>query len=317
MTAVAARSSRGVALALLSAATFGSSGAVAASLLQAGWSAGAAVFFRLAVAAVALTVPALLALRGRWELLRRRAGAVVVFGVMAVAGCQVCYFNAVQHLSVGVALLLEYLASVLVVGWLWLRHGARPRPLTIGGTALAVLGLVLVLDVTGSTRVDLVGVLWGLAAAVGLVVYFVMSARGEDEVPPVVMAWAGMVVGAVLLGVLALLGLLPFTASGGRVVLLDHRVSALVPVLWLALGAAALAYVAGIGAARLLGPKVASFVGLSEVLFAVLFAWALLHQLPAAVQVAGGVVVVAGIALVRLDELREPPALLETAALPT
>ncbi len=50
----------------------------------------------------------------------------------------------------------------------------------------------------------------------------------------------------------------------------------------------------------------ASFVGLTEVLFAVLFAWLLLGQVPAAVQFAGGVLVVAGVALVRIDELRAP-----------
>jgi drug/metabolite transporter (DMT)-like permease len=92
------------------------------------------------------------------------------------------------------------------------------------------------------------------------------------------------------------------------VALLHHRVSWVVPVLGLSLVAAVFAYVAGIGAARLLGAKVASFVGLTEVLFAVMFAWLLLGQVPAPVQFAGGVLVVAGVALVRIDELRRPLA---------
>ena len=50
------------------------------------------------------------------------------------------------------------------------------------------------------------------------------------------------------------------------------------PVLGLALVAAAVAYVTGVLGARLLGAKIASFVGLTEVLFAVLFAWLLLGQ---------------------------------------
>jgi drug/metabolite transporter (DMT)-like permease len=57
-------------------------------------------------------------------------------------------------------------------------------------------------------------------------------------------------------------------------------------------------------AARSLGSKLASFVGLTEVLFAVLFAWLLLGQLPTVVQLIGGVLIVAGVALVRVDELR-------------
>ena len=58
----------------------------------------------------------------------------------------------------------------------------------------------------------------------------------------------------------------------------------LVPVLGLSVVAAAIAYVVGIGAARMLGAKLASFVGLTEVLFAVLFAWLLLGQLPTVIQ---------------------------------
>jgi drug/metabolite transporter (DMT)-like permease len=84
-------------------------------------------------------------------------------------------------------------------------------------------------------------------------------------------------------------------------------------VLGLSLVAAVVAYVAGIVGARLLGAKVASFVGLTEVLFAVGFAWLLLGQLLAPVQVIGGVLVVAGIALVRVDELRAPAPIAPTA----
>ena len=70
----------------------------------------------------------------------------------------------------GRAALLSFLVALgvgtlFVVGWVWLRHGQRPRRLTVIGGVLALAGLVLVLDLTGSQRVDLVGVLWGLAAA--------------------------------------------------------------------------------------------------------------------------------------------------------
>jgi drug/metabolite transporter (DMT)-like permease len=66
--------------------------------------------------------------------------------------------------------------------------------------------------------------------------------------------------------------------------------------------AAALAYVAGIGAARRLGPRLASFLGLTEVLFAILVAWAVLGELPTSVQLGGGGLIIAGVLLVRIDE---------------
>jgi len=91
--------------------------------------------------------------------------------------------------------------------------------------------------------------------------------------------------------------------------LLGRHVSWLVPMFGLSIVAAVLAYVTGIAGVRLLGAKLSSFVGLTEVLFAVLFAWFLLGQRLEVVQLAGGLLVVAGIALVRLDEVRgEAPA---------
>jgi drug/metabolite transporter (DMT)-like permease len=299
-----AGSRAGLTLAVLSAATFGTSGAFASSLIGAGWSPAAAVITRIAVAALVLTVPAVLQLRGRWSLLRRGAGRAAAYGLVAVAGCQLFYFNAIERMPVGVALLLEYLAAVIVVGWLWLRHGQRPRRLTVVGAVAAVAGLVMVLDLGGSAQIDPIGVMWGLLAAVGLAIYFLLGAGVDEEpLPPVVMAWAGMCVGAAALTALGWAGVLPVTATTGKVDFIGHRVSWVVPVLGLSLVAAALAYVAGIGAARRLGAKLASFVGMSEVLFAILFAWLLLGQLPSAVQFLGGAFILAGVTLVRADEM--------------
>ncbi len=304
----------GIMLAVLSAATFGTSGALATSLIDVGWTPAAAVTARIALGALVLTGPAVVQLRGQWSLLRRGAATIGLYGLLAVAGAQLFFFNAVSHLSVGVALLLEYLGTFLVVGWLWLRHGLRPRRLTVTGGAVAVLGLLLVLDLVGSHRLDPIGVLWGLGAAAGLAVYFVVSSSTDDPVPPLVLAWAGMCVAAVALIALGAAHALPMRAEFTDVTLLDHRTSWLVPVLALSLIAAVIAYVAGIGAARLLGAKVASFVGLTEVLFAVLFAWLLLAQVPATVQFVGGVLVIAGVALVRIDELRGPGELTDDGA---
>jgi drug/metabolite transporter (DMT)-like permease len=232
------------------------------------------------------------------------ARLVVMYGVLATAACQLLYFHAVQRLSVGVALLLEYLGVVLVVGWLWLRHGNVPRGLTVAGSVSALVGLALVLDLTGHQHVDLLGVVYGLGAAVGLAVYYVLSSREDVPLPPIVLAWAALSVGAISFVLLGLVGALPLHATFGQVSFSGHRTSWLVPVLGLSVVAAAFAYVAGITAARLLGAKVSSFVGLTEVLFAVLFAWFALGQLPGALQLVGGVFIIGGVTLVRLDELR-------------
>jgi drug/metabolite transporter (DMT)-like permease len=298
----------GLGLALVSAAAFGTSGTFAAALIGAGWSPGAAVLARMAVAALILTVPAILGFRGQWALLRRSAGRVATYGLLAVAGAQWCYFNAVARIPVGVAILIEYFGVVLVVGWLWLRHGQRPQRLTIIGGLAALAGLAMVLNLAGTARINPAGVLWALGGAVGLATFFVLSAGDEQEpLPPLVMTWAGMCVGTAALAVMAGTGVLPLTASAGDVHVFGHQVSWIVPVLGLSLVAAVISYIAGIGAARRLGARLASFIGMAEVLFAILFAWLLLGQLPTPVQFVGGGFIMAGVAMVRLGELRGYP----------
>jgi drug/metabolite transporter (DMT)-like permease len=294
----------GVGLALLSAVTFGTSGTFARSLIGAGWSAGAAVTARVGIASLLLALPAALALRGKKHVLRRNLRMIGVFGLLAVAGAQLGFFNAVRYLPIGIALLLEYLGIILVVVWMWAVHGQRPRMLTVAGSMAALLGLVFVLDLSGGGRFDPVGVLWGLVAAVGLAAYFVLSARVDAELPSVAVASGGMAVGAAVLIVLGAVGTVPIRATFGDVTFAGHRTSWLVPIVGLSLVAAVISYVAGIGAARILGARLSSFVGLTEVLFAVGVAWLLLGELPTASQLLGGVLIVAGVALVRADELR-------------
>ena len=307
-TGVSSFLASGLGVALFSSAVFGLSGSFAKSLLETGWSPGAAVTARLTGAALVLAVPAALALRGRWHQLRDNWLTVVLFGVIGVAACQLFYFNAVARLSVGVALLLEYLAPVMIVLWLWVASRRRPRPLTVGGTLLSLAGLVLVLDLTGAVRIDLVGVLWGVAAAVCLAIYFFITAKENDTLPPIVLASGGLLTGAAVMWLAAATGLLPMAASTA-----DTRLGPWVTPWWVSLGglvllATVLAYVSGIVAARALGSKVASFISLTEVLFAVLWAWLLLGELPGPVQLLGGVLIVGGVLLVRLDELRTAAA---------
>ena len=295
----------GTTLAVLSAGTFGLSGIFASALISAGWSPAVAAIARLGGGAVLLTIPAVMQLRGRWVLLRREAARVVLYGLVAIAAGQLCYFNAIESVPIGLAVLLEYLGVVLVVGWLWAVRGQRPGGLTAAGVVTAIAGLVLLVDLAGSAQLSPAGILWGAGEAVSLAVYFLLSAAaGEAVLPPLVMAWGGLSAGAAFLAAAGGIGALRLTAQPGDVVLLHHHISWVVPVLELSLVSAVIAYVAGIAAARRLGAKLASFAGMAEVFFAVLYAWLLLGQLPTALELTGGAFLLAGVILVRADEAR-------------
>jgi len=299
----------GIALGLLSAMCFGTSGTFGAALEEAGWSPAGAVLARVCVAAAALTVPTLFALRGRWTLLRRSWRQVIVYGLVGVAACQLGYYNAIAHMDVGISILLEYLGIILVVGWLWVRHGQRPQPLTVLGGVAALGGLGLMLQLSGSGGVSLVGVLSALGAAAAMAVYFFQSAAppGADEadlLPPVALTWGGMATGGAAIAALGLTRAMPLRFAASPVTLLNTQVSWLVPVLGIGIIAAAIAYVVGIATVRRLGPKLGSFVSMAEVLFAAGFAWVLLHQVPTGMQFLGGTLILAGVVAVRLDESR-------------
>jgi drug/metabolite transporter (DMT)-like permease len=188
------------------------------------------------VAAAVLSPAALHALNGRWRVVRRSWRLMAVYGLVGVAAVQVAYFNAVARLTVGVAILLTCLAIVFIVASLWARHGHRPTPLTMAGGVAALGGLALMLGLSGGNapKIGWIGVLWGLATAVASTIYFLQSAAtsppapgaslavsgaGDGALPPVVLAWAGMLIGAAALGAVSAVGLLPLQMSGRAVAL--------------------------------------------------------------------------------------------------
>ena len=302
LTHDASRVTSGLGFAVVSASAFALSGPLGRGLMTAGWSAAAAVEVRILIAAVVLVPLAVLHLRGRWALLHRNLPLIALYGLLAVAGCQLGYFNAVEHLPVGVALLIEYTAPVAVVGWLWATRGQRPGRRTVAGAALGLLGLALMLDLVSGEPVDVVGILWAFGAMIGVAAYFLISGREDNGLPPTVLAAGGLLVGAVALLVAGATGLVAMTATVAPVVFDGVAVPWWVPMLGLGVVTAALAYVSGIAATRRLGSRLASFVALVEVLATLLFAWLLLGEVPRQVQLLGGALVLAGVVVVKLGE---------------
>src|SRR3954470_4716553 len=204
----------GLLFAVGSALAFGSSGPLAKALMEAGWTPTAAVTARLAGGALAMAVFASL-IKPDWvhDALAHRK-TVIAYGIFPIAGAQLCYYNAVAHLSVGVALLLEYTAPVLVVAWLWATTRRRPTNLTLAGVALAVAGIMLVLNVFAGAHINATGVAWGLAAAVCAASYFMMSdevAADGTGLNSITLAAGGLIVGAAATTALGIVGVMPMT----------------------------------------------------------------------------------------------------------
>ena len=249
--------------------------------LSAGWSPGAdRAAARVTGAAVLLLPFALWRLRGQWRRPPRAAPASSSLRHRRRRrGPGRLLLGRVQRLDVGIALLSSTSGIVLVVLWVWARTHQRPHRLTVARRRAGPVGLALVLDVTGQSTPPLSGVLWGLVAAAGLAGHYVLAAR-PTAIPSTAFAGLGMGVGAVALARARAVGVLPMDVGRPTVQVAGAGIPA-----WLALGELVVVAAAAhtCSGSRLPGcwaRRVASFVGLTEVLFAVLFAWLLLGELP-------------------------------------
>ncbi|TXN29729.1 EamA family transporter [Lacisediminihabitans profunda] len=305
--------SLGLVIAVIAAAAFGVSGAFVKPLLEAGWSPASAVTLRALLGGALLLPFALVALRGRWSALWRARWRVLAMALVGVAGTQLVYFAALESIPVGTAILIEYLAPLLLVAFIWATSRRMPKLVVLIGSVVALVGLVLVVSPGGGGSLAVVGLLFAALAAVGCAVYYVVAARPNDGLPPVALAASGLVLGGLVLGLAGLLGLVPFAVTFGTVRMLGTATPWWVPLLIVGIIGTALAYAASITASGMLGSRLASFAGLLEVVAAALYAWLLLGENLTVLQLLGGVLILAGIAFVRSEKSVQP---LE-AAVPT
>ncbi|MFD3743745.1 DMT family transporter [Nocardia sp. NPDC058633] len=297
----ASRIRTGLFFALASATSFGLSGPLARGLMDAGWSAAAVVAARVLLAGVVLLPLAIHQLKRNWQLVRANASLIAFYGLVAVAGTQLAYFNAVARMEVGTALLIEFAAPIAVVGWLWARHRQQPGAATVAGAALGITGLMLVLDVLSGVSTDPIGIVWALGSMVGAAAYFLLSAEGV-ALPGTVLAAGGLLIGGLALLLAGAVGIVPLHATTDPAVFEDFTTPWWIPILLIGIVTAAIAYVTGIAATRRLGSRLASFVALTEVLAALIFAWALLGEAPRPIQLLGGALILIGVITVRLGE---------------
>ncbi|MEU5180951.1 EamA family transporter [Streptomyces longwoodensis] len=297
-TSVSSQGSRGkgvgLALAVGSAVAFGGSGVAAKPLIEAGLDPLHVVWLRVTGAALVM-LP--LAVRHR-SLVRRRPALLAGFGLLGVAGVQAFYFASISRIPVGVALLVEYLAPALVLGWV---RFVQRRPVTRAaavGVVLAVGGLACVVEVWSGLSFDALGLLLALGAACCQVGYFVLSDQGTDsadEAPdPLGVIAYGLLVGTVVLTVVARPWGMDWSVLAGTVGMDDSQVPAWVLLAWIVLVATVLAYGTGVLSVRRLSPQVATVVACLEAVIATVLAWVLLGEHLSAPQIVGGAVVLLG-----------------------
>ena len=297
----------GIVIAVAAALAFAASGPFGKLLLEAGWSPGGLVLCRVLFSALLLLPVVLWSIRKDPRVVLRRWAWILAYGAVAVAMTQLFYYLAVARLHVGTALLIEYLAPILLLFVVWARTRIRPAALSLVGAALAIGGLVLVLSPSNDGPLDLIGVLWASFAAVSLAAYFLLSANTPADLPPIALIGCGLAVASIALAILGGLGVLPIVVVfADALPFFGTTVPWWVPLGLVVIVGTSIAYLLGLIAAIQLGSRLASFLGLIEVVAVVVVSALLLAEIPTVAQVCGAVLIVGGVIAVRMAPERSP-----------
>ncbi|WP_051791168.1 EamA family transporter [Amycolatopsis jejuensis] len=281
---------RATGLSLTSWVLFASSGPLAKSVMDAGWSPAATTAVRIGLAALLLVPYVAIQRPQALRFHRKDLWLPLAYGLLGVAGVQLSFFIAVERIPVGTAMVLVNLSPVLVALWIrTVRHTQLPIQVWLG-IGLALTGLVLISGPTA--RLDILGVAAGLASAVCSAGYFLLGEHGAQRHDSLGLTAAGLTIGAI--AVLALSPLWTINAGNGTI----GQAKVWLIFLTLAGFGTVLPYLAGLRALRDLPVALAGVLALAEPLVATLLAWLLLDQAPGATQLTGIAVLILGAALV-------------------
>jgi drug/metabolite transporter (DMT)-like permease len=294
----------GLWLALGAAMAMGSAAAALKAMASTGLPAVNMAQARLLVGAVALMAVAVVVRRGRLRVARKDWWLVGAYGLVSLAANQVVFSMSLSRLSVGVALLLEYLAPVLVALWVRFVRREPVSGLVWVGIVGTLLGLGMVGRVWAGFALDGVGFVLGLLAAVTMASRFVLGDRGLRRQDPLVLAAWGTTVAAGALLVTGVVAPFPVDALAREVDLDGIGVPAVLLVAWVGLVGTAAGVLLVMVAQRLLTPTSASLVVSLEVVVGAGLAYVILGEAPTGLQVLGGAVMFAGVAVAQVGVAR-------------
>jgi drug/metabolite transporter (DMT)-like permease len=313
----AARPAAGYVFTLAAGAMFAVNGTVSTLALHAGLPATRLTALRCTGAALGLVLVLALVSPRRLRITPRELPFLAVFGVVGVALTQFLYYVAISRLPVGIALIFEMSAPVLIVLYVRLVRREHVRRRLWAALVLSVSGLVLVAQVwRGGGSLDPLGVTAGLLAAICLATYYLMGERGTVTRDPVALTCWSFVAAAIFWAVAA-----PWWQFDPGVLTTQVPISlgsAHLPlwvlVCWIVVLGAMVPFWLSIAALRHLPPAAAGLVATVEPVFASIVAWLWLDQVLSAWQVMGGVVVLVGIGLAQTARQHVPTVLPEVPA---
>jgi drug/metabolite transporter (DMT)-like permease len=294
---------RGYVYVTFAAALFAVNASVSKVVLEAGVEPAKLAALRATGAAVGLGVILLALAPRRLRVTPRELPALALLGVAGAALVQWLYFIAIQRIPIGIALLLEFTAPVFVALYVRVvrRQDVRRRTWLAIGVALG--GLAMVAQVWTDTGLDPIGVMAGLGAAACVATYFLVGGHTAAARDTGSLTFYMFFFGALFWTVTQPWWTVDLSMLASSAPLLGalgaYSVPAWAGVVWIVLLGTLAPYALNLAALRRISPTAVGVVGMSEPVGAGLVAWAWLGQALTAIQVAGGLIVLVGIALVQ------------------
>jgi len=291
----------GYAMAAGAATLWAVNGTVSKVILASGLSSLRLTQVRSGGAAIGLVAVVLATSPGRMRLRTRELPILLAFGILGLAFVQWLYFLAIHRLAIGIALLIQYLAPLLVA--LWARYVYREpvRRRIWAALVLALAGLALIVDVRNGGSLSTSGIVFAIGAALTYVLYLLLAERELDRRDPVsLLAW-GFVFASIFWAVLAPLWTFPGHLVGAHVSLLGnleaHRLPVWALMTWMVLLGTIVPFFLVVSALRHLPATRVGIIAMLEPVFAAAVAWVWLGETLGVLQIAGGSVVLAAIIL--------------------
>lgn len=288
-------------MALGAAALFAVNATASKVLMEAGLTSVQLVALRSAGAAVCLLGLVAVTRPGALRVKRDELVYLAVFGITGIAFVQWFYFVAIRRLPVGIALLLEYTAPLLVALWVRFARGEQVRPRVWAALVLCLGGLGVVAQVWSGLRLDAIGVAAALAAAVSLAAYYLLGEHGLGRRDSLSLSAWTFAFSALLWAVVQPWWTFPFGVLASGMALPGPLAAVAVPAwvlaAWVVLLGTVAPFLLVLGAIGKLGAHRVGLLGMAEPVAAGMVAWMLLGEVLTPVQLVGAAVVLAGIAL--------------------
>lgn len=298
----------GVLFAFAGVILFGLNASSSKVVMQAGVSPEQIVIFRSIATALGAAIALLMVNRKAFRVEKHEWKNLILFGIFGVALMQWAYSNAVKNLPIGIALLIEYTAIVIVpLVSIWLfKEKVLPRLWV--AIVLVLVGLVVVSKIWDG-GLNPVGLAFAIAAALFLSFYFLMGEHTMRKRDALSTLFYSMSISAVFWLIVSPWWQFDFSMVGEVISLTGNLSQVELPLwamlLWVGVFGSFLPMLFSYLALTHLSATSVGVISTAETVLAFFFAWAWLNERIDSLQAIGGVLVIAGIVLAQTSRVKK------------